>query len=264
MAVKKKSVKDKKDKKENKSTGTGRKIFFFTLLLLLLAITAAAFILLIQIPKVLLTQNPRFVLRRIEVNSTGFWQNNASKLSERIGVFPGNALFDINVGEVRRKIMEIQNIDSCEVQLIVPDTMVVNLTERVPRAVLISKNSNFVVDEFGKQFKRNESIAIRHDLPVIYELRGFSLMPALKLIMTVIRDFNDINIQRISVGNEDYLKVDLVYRDVKQCNVLLPTDVEDYKFLLQTLQSAIINTSGYDNTVKNFDLRNSGQVILTH
>lgn len=264
MAVKKKSVKDKKEKKENKTTGPGRKIFFFvSLLLLVLAVVAAFVLLLLQIPKVLLTQNPRFTLRRIEVNSSGFWQNNGQMLAQRIGIAPGDAFFDINVGEVRRKIMQIQNVDSCEVQLIVPDTMVINLTERVPRAILVNRNSNIVIDEFGKLFKKSESTAVKHNLPLIYGLCGFPMKPALNLIMTVIRDFNDINIQSISVAHEDHLKVDLIYRDMKKCHVLLPTDVEDYKFLLQTLQSAIINTSGYDNAVKNFDLRNSGQVILT-
>ena len=265
MAVKKKSVKDKQNKQEKKTSGSGRKFFFFmALLLFILVIAAAVVMLLMQIPKVFLTQNPRFVLRHIEVNSTGFWQKNALKLSERIGVTPGTAFFDINVGEVRRKIMDIQNVDSCEVQLIVPDTMVINLTERVPRAILFNRNSNVVVDEFGKQFKRNESNAVKYNLPIIYGLRGYPLKPALKLIMTVIKDFNDIDIRRISVANENHLEVDLVYREIKQCHVLLPTDMEDYKFKLQTLQSAIINTSGYDNSVRKFDLRNSGQVVLSH
>ncbi len=272
MAVKKSSGNGNKSKRKSDASGKtpsdsgrGRRIALFCILLLLLLGVAVGLIaILLKVPDVLLNRNKRFELKRIRVISTGFWNGKEREIAEYIKVAPGQgqSVFTINVGDVRKRIGNIQSIDSCEADIILPDTLELNLTERVPRAMLYPA-THIVVDEYGNQFKRSESSAANRVLPMLYDLRGNEafakqIKPALTLIMTAIKDYPDISIKHISLRSARWLKVYLVYREQVKCNVLFPIS-EDYHFLLNTLQSAILNSRG---NLHNFDLRYNGQVII--
>ena len=158
MAVRKKSTgtgtATEKSKKipDDAAAARNRKIvLFFVLLVVLLALITGLIWLGLKIPNVLFKENPRFVLKRLEVTSSGYWHGRDREIAKRIGVNIGQPLFDINAGEVRKKALAVHSIDSCEVQVVLPDTLVLKLTERVPRAVLYPQ-TQMVVDEFGGAF----------------------------------------------------------------------------------------------------------------
>jgi hypothetical protein len=145
--------------------------------------------------------------------------------------------------------------------VVLPDTLVLKLTERVPRAVLYPQ-TQMVVDEFGELFPRKESSAAKRALPVLYDLRAEPLQtqakPALALIMTTIKDYPDITIKSISLKNPHYLLVILVYRERERYTVKFPIR-EDYRFLLNTLQSTILKN---DTGKRVIDLQYHGKVII--
>jgi cell division septal protein FtsQ len=270
MAVKKKSTgtgtATEKSKKipDDAAAARNRKIvLFFVLLVVLLALITGLIWLGLEIPNILFKDNRRFVLKRLEVTSSGYWHGRDREIAEHIGVNIGKSLFDINAGEVRKKVLAVPNtsIDSCEVQVVLPDTLVLKLTERVPRAALYPQ-TQWVVDEFGELFPRKESSAAKRALPVLYDLRAEPLQtqakPALALIMTTIKDYPDIAIRSISLKNPHYLRVILVYRERERYTVKFPIR-EDYRFLLNTLQSTILKN---DTGKRVIDLQYQGKVII--
>ena len=227
--------------------GRGKRMALFCLLLLLaLALVAGMVLLLLRLPGSLTARNPRFTLKRIKVSSSGYWQGRDRELARRISV-------------------GIQNVDSCEVLLVLPDTLELNLTERVPRAVLFASGGNTVVDEFGFQFKRGESSAAKHRLPVIYGFRAGvemtrQMAPALALIMTTIRDYPDISVEAVSVSSPYRMTVRLTYRG-QRCTAIFPLR-QDYRFLLNTLQSSILKIAPTGVVGRTFDLQYSGRVVM--
>ena len=219
-----------------------------------------------RLPGSLTARNPRFTLKRIKVSSSGYWQGRDRELARRINVTAGtDNLFALDAGAIRRRVLGIQNVDSCEVLLVLPDTLELNLTERVPRAVLFASGGNTVVDEFGFQFKRGESSAAKHRLPVIYGFRAGvemtrQMAPALALIMTTIRDYPDISVEAVSVSSPYRMTVRLTYRG-QRCTAIFPLR-QDYRFLLNTLQSSILKIAPTGVVGRTFDLQYSGRVVM--
>ena len=261
MAAKKKNGKNAGDAGSEKS----RKVLIFCLLLALtLAFAVGVIWFCVRIPGALKNRNPRFTLRRVEVKSSGYWQGKDQELCSILHLNPGgDNLFAVDPAELRKRVLErMPNVDGCEIGLVLPDTLVVNLTERIPRAVLSSANGTVVVDAEGKFFKRKLSSAADRPLPVLHKFsrkRGMSeqCLPALKLLMTTIRDYPDIKIESIAVGDPDSLEVKMVYRDYIPCVALFAVR-EDYHEQINALQSAILS----GEVRPKYDLRFKNQVVM--
>ena len=121
----------------------------------------------------LFTENPRFVLRRIELNtmSNGYWKNRESSMWRRLGLKEGENIFSVDLKKTREKLLCISNLSNAEVEIVLPDTLKIDLTERVPRAFLGNESSPWVLDDKCILVPRSETIATRLDLPVIIGYR---------------------------------------------------------------------------------------------
>lgn len=238
-------------------------LIFAAVVFLLLLFAGIAYCI-FRIPSMLLKENPRFALRTMEVSS-GYWQNNKDRLAERLELERGVNLFALDIRALRERLENIPNVEYAEVQTILPDTLVFKIIERIPRAVLFTRNSDLAVDEKGFKMKRSESALGNQVLPVITGLRSNEafdrqIAPAMKLIMTALRDYQDISIAWISVQHESYLDVRLFYRRNPQVfQVLFP--LRDYGFMLSVLQSAILEAGRRGELRTYFDLRTRGRVI---
>lgn len=245
----------------------GRRVLLFLLMLAVALGFACGIIwLVIQIPGTLTSRNPRFRLRRIEVKSTGYWhgREREQELARLAGVdTDGCNLFELDPRAIRERLQKIQSIESCEVRIVLPDTLVLDVIERVPRAVLDSEKGLVAVDEYGKFFSRRRTTAARSRLPVILGCVGANreqVLPALNLLMTTIKDYPDIRVERISVAKPEELTVQLVYREHERFVVIFPV-VEDYHHKLNVLQSAILKNGSSANSGRRIDLRVREQVV---
>ena len=238
-------------KKKLKWTGWGI-IAFITLAVLAWCI--------FKLPEIMYSHNPRLEFRNLEIDSTGYWQKQHKKLLERIGLDYGANMFTINPAQLRKKLERIPSIEHAEVRFVLPDTLKIKITERIPRAALQVANSAIVVDQHGIMMKRSESSAGYQKLPVIKNLRNQKqLQPALKLIMCALSNYPDIAIQELSLANPDELLVTLYYREQKHCIVRFPASAnEDYNYLLSVLQTTILSGG---NNWKIYDLRYRGSVV---
>jgi cell division septal protein FtsQ len=266
MAVKKTSkesvpAKGAKKAVEKSDAGSNSSIrkFFITLLLVLLVVFCVLVIWIICIiPGKLMYENPRFKLKNIEVKSHGFWHGKGDILISRLGkeALPEMNIFRLNVGNIRKKLLEVPNVEDAEVQIVLPDMLVCNIRERIPRAEF---GGGAVIDEHGVIFKRSESSAANRTLPrLIVKNPDKKLQKeAISLIMTATRECRNIIIQSIKIDSYYHFEVNLqtMHRGDQNWKVLFPIGSESYSILFNKLQNAILHSYLKRDNPIGFDLR---------
>lgn len=260
-------------KNEPKNKKDRQKLVRVALFLLGMAvIIAACFFSFQSAYRALFAKNEHFIVRSIEVSSSGWWNGQSKLIAERLGMVIGrDNLFSSDLRDLRaRLIAKISNIEDITVSRKLPDILQISIVERIPRAFLISSRSQWVVDEncvvMQKQFCNN----INNDMPVILGLDvrssgvrdGMEILeiaPALEMVMLSIRNFPDIRISAISVRNPEQLTCILSFRE-KQYKAFVPR--KKMMFMLSVLRCAMIQAqeSGDSRTV--LDLNYNGNVIL--
>ncbi len=260
-------------KNEPKHKKDRQKLVRVALFLLGMAsIIAACFFSFQSAYRALFAKNEHFIVRSIEVSSSGWWNGQSKLIAERLGMVIGrDNLFSSDLRDLRaRLIAKISNIEDITVSRKLPDILQISIVERIPRAFLISSRSQWVVDEncvvMQKQFCNN----INNDMPVILGLDVRSsgvrdgmeipeIGPALEMVMLSVRNFPDIRISAISVRNPEQLTCILSFRE-KQYKAFVPR--KKMMFMLSVLRCAMIQAqeSGDSRTV--LDLNYNGNVIL--
>lgn len=267
MAAEKKKNTSSAGDKQKKKRCLGA---FFALLLILCAAAASVFAV-IALFKALFTENPRFNLQKILVTGTGYWKNHPEQLAEKIKLKKTTNLFKLDLRDVRQKTEKVPGIDSCSVMRILPDTLLFQVVERVPRAVLGSSTSPWLVDSKTIVMPRAQVMSKLRRLPTIsgISLSGAkdgkpfnAVKPAVDLIMTAIRDFPDFYIYQISFRNPDKMYVYFKYRRYPMYRVILPVKHRGLKFELQVLQSAIINALKNGDRRTLYDMSYEGKVVI--
>jgi cell division septal protein FtsQ len=186
------------------------------------------------------SENPHFRLRNVIVKSSGYWNNRAEDVMRILDLKKGvTNLFNLNLYELRRTLEERKGdgIAFAEVSKELPDTLKVEIVERIPQALLYNKKSEMLIDKDGivmdaKYFK--EAIDA---LPVI---TGFKITenskfktnfygqtlnvvkPALVLISIINEDYSDIEVRVINLYSPNKLLVFIVGPGNRIIKVLLP------------------------------------------
>lgn len=234
-------------------------------------ITSVFILLFFLMRKAFFSENPHFRLKKMEIINGSFWKGKEKALSVRTGVSPGDNVFSINYFALRKKIEKIPGIEKAEVVRILPDKLQIRVVERIPRAVLYNPGGMLVVDEKGVVIPRYES-AVHGTLPVITRVPGAgrlrpgdrveTLMPAIDLIMTTLRNYPDIAIECIQPESNESLKFYMRYRNGKGYWVIIPLRNRGLPYLLSALQTAIINAHWKQLKVSTFNLLYDGRVVL--
>lgn len=255
MAVKKTTGKSDRAESAVFNRTVFRRILFGLLILAAAAVAAGIIWMICQLPDVLMFKNERFKFKHAEIQSTGYWkkQGKEQELLERIGLNKDINLFEVNVGDIRKKVLAIGNIRDAEVQIMLPDMIIFRLAERIP---LANVGGDEVIDEYGRKFKRSESAASDRVLPIILgcrDDRADKVKEALKLIATANRNCQAVTIKRVLVSQYEYLDVFLTYRG-RDLRVKFPLN-KDYGDLFNKLQSAVLHTYLNRENPVGFDLR---------
>jgi len=267
-AVKTVPVRKNADGADSERKKLFRSILF---LLIIMAVIAGVVAGLYTLRKLLFQRNDRFLLRKIEVKSTGYWQDKGDLLASRLGVRENDNLFELDVRKLREKLKEIPSVDICEVYRTLPDTLNFRIVERNPRALVNNPSSDWVVDQNGVIFPRGESLAASASLPVVLGVSLKNVSPgsevsdiktAMDLLMLTIRSFPDISVVAINIKNPNKLDVYMRYRNQKSCRVFIPAGHKNMSFLLSALQSAILSAERRGDMRGTFDLSFDGTVIV--
>jgi len=222
--------------------------------------------------KTLFTENPRFILKNVVVESCGWWNGKHNYIADKMELKKGSTiLFAIDLEKIRKKLEEESSIEKVSVARKLPDTLVISITERIPRAMLHNLKSSRVLDSNSIVMQKEKCMNIAGNLPVIFGFRDrvpsfgqrFNrLQPAMDLIMMTITSFPDIRIASIRAQYQDYLLFSMFYKDNFKVIYRVYIPVREMRARMNALVSAMpeILRNGSEKTT--IDLRYEGKVTL--
>ncbi len=219
-------------------------------------------------------RNEHFVFRTLDLREKGpgCWGSRHAAIAARAGIRPGiDNLWKIDPAKVRARLLAIPAIATCEVRRVLPDTLRITISERIPRAVIENPASSRVLADDCMVLNRYEALQIPGTLPVITGLR-LNRAPApgtrcpaaagaLRLLAENLRNFPDISLVYVNIATPEKLDCTLRYRNHRTYRAILP-ESERYDYLLSALQSAIIDVLKNNDSRTTFDLSYRGQVVL--
>lgn len=178
------------------------------------------------------------MISKISVKGTSYWNNRSDKISRTLNLKIGKTnLYDINLGVLRKRLesMKEYGIESVEISRELPNTLHLNITERIPRAIIYNRKSNLVVDQNGVLMNSKYTPDINDDLPVI---TGFRLKkqnnkypygkiikkikPALFFISLINTNFINFKIKIINLYSNNELNVFMFSPNNKIVKVIFP------------------------------------------
>jgi len=170
-------------KKKKRIFLKGRNFRLILTFIFLFGLLSAFGFLVYSLRKQLFTENKHFTLRRIIVQRGIWWKQHIKELSAILKIEKGKTnLLNIDYEGAREKLLQEPTIEDISVYKLLPDALVLNITERIPRAFLTYKNSDLQVDANSVIMPTGKSITLSDDLPVITELRTKDLKIGSKLL----------------------------------------------------------------------------------
>lgn len=225
--------------------------------------------------RALFSKNPHFLLKSVEVASTGWWQSKSSDIIEILDLKVNKSnIFEINLLELRKKLEKEPSIEKVSIARVLPDSLRFNITERIPRAYLDNRKSLLVVDSSCMVMSRNSCLNINPKLPVIadyetkVEIKPGMAMPQLKaamdLVMLTHTDYPEFRIFVISMKNTEELEFILFYEDdkLKPYRVYMP--VNDIPTRLNVLKSALVRALRSNDPRRTINLTFDGSVVFNN
>lgn len=162
--------------------------------------------------------NPEFAVGRFEYHSNGGIP--ARQAAAAAGLRSDTNLMDVNLGDVRSRLMALPRVKGVKVERRLPDRMVITIEERLPVAWItsvpngIDQKSRLFVDHDGVAFKCEELLREYMTLPVINavdqpvitlgrEISSASMKAALELLEQMrSREWSvPCNVSRIDIPN---------------------------------------------------------------
>lgn len=247
------------------------------LLALLAAIIAGCVLGLYWLKNRMFKDNDHFILRQTNINSSGYWGKNpvtTSRLLRKLDLQIGKSnLFELKLAELRQELRSIPNIADAQIRFILPDTLEINIEERIPRAFIGRPNSPLVADANCVVMNASECFGVHPNLPVINGTLHTSmrsgevhnaLRPALHLIMAVQR-YKSFSVAAVSLRQEDNLVMLMDYRQghkVRRYHVTMPKG--NYPEWLDILQSSIEDALRRNDSRNRINLTFKDQVVMSH
>lgn len=179
----------------------------------------AAFIGVHTIGRWIFSENDRFTVRRMDIKSTG--KLTPRHICEYARIGEGMNLFAVNLEEARRSLESVAVIKSASLTRILPDTLKVRVTERIPVARLGADDriSHFAVDADGSVLGPTFRSPTQ---PAITGLREVGISPGAQLTNAVLADALSaieiiesggyapvLRVASIDVGQDDHLEMKL-------------------------------------------------------
>ncbi|MDD5598204.1 MAG: FtsQ-type POTRA domain-containing protein [Victivallaceae bacterium] len=215
--------------------------------------------------RVLFTKNEHLVLRRIELEGMDPGRTGAMAKYLGLNVDTDN-LFSINLAGIRRKVEKISYIKSAGVYRVLPDTVRITVTQRVPIAYLFEYDSKWVMDEDAIVLDRNYCMDLKYPLPVIRDfpcrtIKAGEKLPemesAVELVKLARYEFRDFRISSISLKAPEKITF-LMIEGNRPYKVLVPP--KKLKDSLQKLTYALRQKQGRRQPT--IDLTYENQVIF--
>jgi cell division septal protein FtsQ len=222
----------------------------------------------------LFSANDHFILKRVVAKSGGWWKSKEPEICSILKISEGKTnLFSLDMAAEKKLLEQEPSIQKATVYKILPDTLVVEITERIPKAFLHWKGNKIVVDSDCIVMQTSSCINVAKDIPVITGFRSKpedllpgntldQVKPAIHLIKKVSNECPGIGLRRISLTNPKEFNTTIFdpFTD-KIYQVFLPkNNLSEKLTALNSVLAAI--AAGRGKNTKVIDLRFKGQAVL--
>lgn len=222
----------------------------------------------------LFSANDHFILKRVVVKSGGWWKSKEAEISSLLNIKEHKTnLFSLDMAEKKKILEKESSIQRVTLYKILPDTLVVEITERIPKAFLHWQGNQIVVDSDCVVMPTSSCINVARDVPVITGFKSkpedlipgkelAQVKPAMYLINRVTEECPGLSLRRISLNNPKEFNT-TIFDPItdKIYQVLLPRENLSEKLTALNSTLAVIAKGRAQNT-KLIDLRFSGQAVL--
>lgn len=256
------SVKTKADE----SKRGGKLIKFLLVLILLVLIFGGTIFLFKWLKDAMFAKNPHFILRGVDTHSIGYWNGRNRAIEAELGLkLDVDNLFELDLKQLRFKLIRISNIKDASVERILPDILRIQLEERIPRALINSKNDRAVIDDstvimplvyYQDMIASMPRITISETLMLIPGNDIPEVQPAIDLLMTAVKYFPEFKVENIWVSSPNRLTFVTMYKQRNYKVVFSRRANFNHSFiqLREGIENNIrngINAISYDLTHKN-------------
>ncbi len=254
-----------------------KKLWFGIIALGLLLLTAVGVVCgIVVLESKLFRQNERFVLRRVAINSPGGYYSKpaAQKVLIRALKLKVNQdnLFALDLANLRETIKKQPVVEDVRLRTVLPDTLKIDIEERLPRAFLGRPGSQLLTDANGMVLSRGSCAEVRKNLPVINGTPHINpkpgeihpkLRPALDLIMEIQR-FKCFSVSLINLNQAEKLVAVIEYHPGRSAGNSYWVTMPDRNFpeTLNKLQSTLEDIRRRGENIKKIDLTLEGQAVL--
>lgn len=240
----------------------------------LMLVLALAMLLFWLTTRSLFSRNDHFILRQVEIKGGQWWQGKDRALLEALQMTIGQTnLFAVNLAELRSQLEAQPNLRAAAVARLLPDTLVIDLVERVPRAILYRAEGPWVVDDSATVIDQDQCVDPGEPLPVI---TGFTpglqlqsgvelsaLRPALDLIRRCRLRYAWMQVRRLSLAIPNEVQISFRVNSSAVANDFTAHFQQEsmgarLELLTQTVQQVLSDR----NPQRDIDLRFENQVIL--
>jgi hypothetical protein len=199
------------------------------------------------------------------------WKQREKLLAAHGGInYNHSNLFSINLSDLKKKIESIPSIEKANVARRLPDTIVLNISSRIPRALFSGNGKTWYTDDYGVVFSAASYGEIRKNIPVISgfaqgnDLQEGDSVPQFKIPLSIIstadRFYPGFVVKRLDLRSEKHILVNLhTSEDFEIYTAMFPMEKipEKFKAFKYAFEKSRMEKTGK----KIFDLRYEGQVV---
>jgi cell division septal protein FtsQ len=241
---------------------------------LMVVITIAGMVLIVMFAAdAFFFRNEHFTLRHIMVKSPGWWNGRSEKVGSILELTVNrDNLFSIDLGKKRMALEAVPSIGQVAIKRVLPDTLVIEIIGKIPRAVLYNRRSKWLINDSGIVMDRDNCVNISRELPVIYGLNlnralkaGMELKnasQALELTVLVLRYHHEIKLLTINVRDPKFMDIKLLYGSNRGVySVKMPK--KDLSFMMIKLKDALRQARLAGEKKRIVNMTYSGKVIFS-
>ncbi|MBI2337443.1 MAG: FtsQ-type POTRA domain-containing protein [Deltaproteobacteria bacterium] len=202
-----------------------------------------------------------FALSEVKIQGT-FYKLDPEKVKQVAGLTLGVNLFQINLDELKSKVLQLGDIKSVFVNRKLPTHLVIYVEEYRPIFILRSNDAYFYVDQGGAVFKEITQTQDSRDFPY---LTGMSTVDAqaIQLALNLRESYQKKGLDNalpISELNFDKNNGFTLYPEKKKYSIKIGSDHFDDKF--QKLFLALDQINHSDGSISSVDLNYLGKILV--
>ena len=259
--------------KKNNSTRNRAAVRLVLIVLLLLTLAGLGGWGLVLFKERLFEANNHFILRRVVVKSGGWWKSREGELCLLLGLSRGETnLFSIDIPGVKGKVLAEPAVAGVSVYKVLPDTLVVEITERIPKAYLFRYGNKTVVDEAAVLMSTDSCASFSREMPVVTGIRASEeelrpgkvleqVLPALELIDAAYSAAPRVFIRHVSLSSPTEFNANIVDVSSGRSYDLLMQRV-DLRDTMIALDRVLDEIELIEEDVKVIDMRYKEQAVL--